>query len=86
MIINEVYLLAISVACCCLGLQKTDELSYPLRVDGDHAGLHYLKRAEEIFVEWKASGTTGLNFIAYVQTINALSELVKYLQEKHGFS
>ena len=52
--LNEVHLLAIPVmCCCCLGLQKRDELSYPLRVDGNHAGLQYLKRAEDIFVKWK---------------------------------
>ena len=79
----EVHLLAILVTCCCLGLQKKKELSYPLRVD---AGLQYLKRAGNIFVKWKASGTTGLTFIACIQTINALSELVKHLQKKHGFS
>ena len=27
---------------------------------GDHAGLQYLKKAKDIFVKWKASGTTGL--------------------------
>ena len=56
----EVYLLAIPVTCCCLGLQNTGELSYPLRVDEDHAVLQYLKRAENIFVKCKASGTTDL--------------------------
>ena len=45
--VNEVYFLEIPMTCCCLGLQKRDELSYPLRVDGDHAGLQYLKRAKD---------------------------------------
>ena len=37
--LNEVYLLAIPVTCCCLGLQKIDQLSYPLRVEEYHAAL-----------------------------------------------
>ena len=57
--LNEVRLLAVPVTCCCLGLQKRNELSYPLRVDGDHAGLQYLKKAKDIFVKWKASGSAG---------------------------
>ena len=79
MMLYEVYLLAIIVTCCCLGLQKSDELSYPLRVDGDHAGLQYLKRAEDIFVKRKESHTAGLaneTFIACIQAMNALSQLV----------
>ena len=74
MMLNEVYLLAIP-ATCCLGLQKRDELSYPLQVDGDHTGLQYLKRVEDIFVKWKAAGTTGVTnktFTTCIQTINAL--------------
>ena len=88
MMLNEVYLLAIPVTCCCLGLQR-NELSYPLRVDGDHAGLQYLKEAKDIFVKWKAFGTDGLTnetFTVCIKTMNALPELVKHLQEKHGFS
>ena len=60
-----------------------------MRVDGDHADFQYLKSAKDNFVEWKASGTTGLTnkiFTAFIQTMNVLSELVKHLQEKHGFS
>ena len=39
----------------------------------DHVGLQYLKRAKDIFVKWKASGTglTDETFIACTQTINA---------------
>ena len=84
MMLNKVYLLAILVTCCCLGLHKRDKLSYPLRIDEDHAGLQYLKRAKDIFVKWKESGTAGLTnetFTACIQTMNALPELVK-----HGFS
>ena len=53
MMLNKKYFLAIPVTCCCLGLQKErDESSFPLRVDGDHAGLQYLKRdKKDIFVK-----------------------------------
>ena len=79
--VSYMHLLEIPVTGCCFGLQKRDELSYPLQVDGDYAGLQYLKRAEPIFVKWKASGTTGLTneaFTACIQTINSHSELVKH--------
>ena len=81
---NEVCLLAIPVTCCCLGPQKKGELSYPLREDGNHVGLQYLKRTKDIFMKWKASGTAGFTsetFTAGIQTMNALPELVKHLQE-----
>ena len=55
--LNEVYLVAIPVTCCCLRLPKRDELSYSLRGEGDHAGLKYLKTAKDIFMKWKASDT-----------------------------
>ena len=69
------------MTCCCLSLQKKDELSYPLRVDEDHAGLQYLKRAKDVFVIWKASGTAGFineTFTTCIQTMNALPELLKH--------
>ena len=67
MMLNEVYLLAIPMTYCCLGLQKKRQIK--LSIAGVHAGLQYLKRAEDIFVKWKATGTTGLTNATFTACI-----------------
>ena len=48
----------------------------PMRADGDQAGLQYLAKATNIFVNWKKSGTAGLTsktFAACIQTMGAIA-------------
>ena len=48
-------------------------------------GIAYLAAATNIFIKWKDSGCSGLTnqtFLAGIQTISAMPELAKYLQQK----
>ena len=71
-----------------LGVAKRDEMSMPMahNFKGEiPANLVYLAAATNIFIKWKDSGCSGLTnqtFLACTQTMSAMPELAKYLQQK----
>ena len=62
----------------------------PLRKSEDgHPGLQFLQEAIVIFEKWKKSRNAGLaseTFMACIQTMRAVTEMVEYLQDRHGFT
>ena len=71
-----------------LGVAKRDEMSMPMAhnfKDKRLPNLVYLAALTSIFIKWKDSGCSGLTnqtFLTYVQTMSAMPELAKYLQQK----
>ena len=78
---------------CCAGVAKKDDMNMPLKFslmsDEQQANLSHLALAREIFIQWKESGYAGLTdqtFLACIQTISAVPELVLFLHRKFGFN
>ena len=69
--------------------QKRNPLFRPLqKTENGHPGLDFLQDAIIIFEKWQQSRNAGLTsetFMACIQTMRAVTEMVQYLQDKHGF-
>ena len=69
--------------------RKRNPLFRPLRkTENGHPGLDFLQEAIIISEKWQQSRNAGLTsetFMACIQTMRAVTEMVQYLQDKHGF-
>ena len=78
----------LNFGCGVAGVAKRDEMSMLMahNFQGERpTNLVYLVAAINIFIKWKDSGCSGLTnqtLLACIQTMSAIPELAKYLQQK----